>query len=168
MYNDQGELKADTNFRLIDKSIFPVLVGSNTSFQYLIITRLNFPAIMMDSGLGGLILFEVNLQKDSTQTHNYKVSSIRLVSKENPKQWHIEMLEDLEFLSQESFLLRGESADPESYHFHIPINFQWVVSNQHKIEKYFEEGVFVYKGYINEAFLIGVPNLGTPYKSGSK
>jgi len=148
MYNDQGELKADTNFRLIDKSVFPVLIGSRSTFQYLILTRLNIPAIMLDAGFGGIVIIDVNIQRDSIITEAYNISSIRFVSKEDPMWGHKEMLADLEFLNQKSFRLGGESADIETYNFHIPINIQVIESNYNKIEKYFEEGVFVFKAYL--------------------
>lgn len=148
IYNDQGELKADTTFTLNNKSIIPVLVGSNTSLQYLILTRLNIPTIMLDAGFGGIVIIEVNIQRDSIITDAYNISSIRFVSKEDPMWGHKEMLADLEFLNQKSFSLGGESADIETYNFHIPIHVQVIKSNYNKLEKYFEEGVFMFKAYL--------------------
>jgi hypothetical protein len=154
MYNDQGVLIADTNYRLKDKSVFPVMAGSNTEFQYKILTRLNFPTLMMDAGFGGLVVFEVKIEKDTSikNLYNwsvYKVSSIRIVSDEEPVWGHKEMLEDMSFLRRESFFLNPESPDISLYYFHIAVSFESVPSKQHRFEKYFEDGVFIYKGYLN-------------------
>lgn len=173
MYNDQGVLIADTNYRLNDKSVIPIMGGSNTAFQYKILTKLNYPAIMMDAGFGGLVVFEVKIEKDTSikNLYNwnvYKVSSIDIVSDLPPVWGNQEMLEELNYLRERSFVFREDSIDIESSVFHIPVLFELIVDKEHKMEKYFEDGVFKYKGYVNEKMLKGIPNMGTPYKSGSE
>jgi len=161
LYNDEGVLIADTNYRIIDQSIFPVMAGDKTEFQYKILTRLNFPPIMTDSGLAGLIIVEVAIGSASG-SDPYKVSSIHFASEKKYGGWAQSILEDLEFLKQETFFLRGEPAAVKYYSFHIPIKFELFKSDQHKMEKYFEDGVFIYQFYVNEVMLRGTPNIGGP------
>jgi len=73
-YNNNGQLIADTTFRLSDTNNIPYYTGPyKWNLAYQLIQHANYPTLWMESGIAGLVIAKVTIKKDQEIKHSNNI-----------------------------------------------------------------------------------------------
>lgn len=148
-YNEKGQLLVDTNYSVSDANNIPEL-GSidDRNLIYSILTRIEFPEVVIDNGIQEVIFLEFEILPSEEHQRSYYTNYVKIVPENNSKYPNTLLYKFKEYLNGRYFVFSKVNKLKEPYKFYIPIKFINENGSDHKVEKYYEDGIIIYKAII--------------------